>query len=727
MSGSKKDAREYWSADKINEKKRSYEDFLEKNEYKPVLLSELKKVNHYKHYVNLRKTLGCKVEESCDSSTIPLFPFKEKLKNIFAGDEKSATLEDIVAHNRMVKSRIKEGRKRDFRETGATVGELLYYQFTIYMDGTETDRSFAYSPVFKIPKTKDPMKANKKLADQFDALVSEIAINKEKSTVIFEKIDENVGYGVFVGKFHYGCYTSALYDQEGASMAINCPVLRKSIGLEVFENFSICDHCEGKTRDGLKIYKGGKSESLEYLRGDFGKSFTTSKPNFWISKKYVKNIDTEREVIVTDPWVCKKSGQPMRLQSEVQVSSLLTNQTNMFVPMWGLLNGVNHSCKRCANFFTINWTYSLNKYRCPLVPKRSVVLPYEQIFLCYDEKYEKMYDCHGPFCKPENYIAMHYGIYYNEQTEEIFQIPPPCTSNGEMSNGIKETDETWGPLLNCIGGFAPTKESLPWTLQEKYPEFYKKDCWKKTHEGEIIYNYNNKSGDWKHCIVEKAKTSIKEKLEGLPAKAQGNTLLHQQVDHHFHLFPPPIANTFSSSSFCEYMKKKKGCLTLGDGLEIKRSPGKGYGLFLTKRVEKEQKITWYEGHDVLNMAPSSTEGRSTRRKHNVGDITEEKKTKYAARKNWFLAIGKSDSPIIVGNTSSDYVRDPTNPAWEKAGIMSFANSTAEKHANCRRDLIINSTVPLKIKNFQMSDIVILKSKRRIEAGEELMFNYFGQE
>ena len=351
MSGSKKVARECWSADKINEKKRRYEDFLEKNEFQPVLLSELKKVNHYKHYVNLRKILGCKVEESCDSSTIPLFPFKEKLKNIFAGDEKSATLEDIVAHNRMVESRIKEGRKRDFRETGATVGELLYYRFKLHMDGTETDRSFACSPVFKTPKTKDPIKANKKLADQFDTLVSEIAINKEKSTVIFEKIDDNVGYGVYVGKFHYGCFTSALYDEEGASMAINCPVLRKSIGLEVFENFSNCDHCEGKTRDGLKIYKGGKSERLEYLRGDFGKSFTTSKPNFWISRKRVVENETGREVEVHDPWVCKKSGQAMRLQSEVHVSSLLTNQTNMFVPMWGLLNGVNHSCKRCANFF----------------------------------------------------------------------------------------------------------------------------------------------------------------------------------------------------------------------------------------------------------------------------------------------------------------------------------------------------------------------------------------
>ena len=114
MSGSKKVARVCWSADKINEKKRKYQDFLEKNDYQPVLLSELKKVNHYKHYVNLRKTLGCKVEESCDSSTIPLFPFKEKSKNIFAGDEKSATLEDIVAHNRMVKSRIEKGKKRDF-------------------------------------------------------------------------------------------------------------------------------------------------------------------------------------------------------------------------------------------------------------------------------------------------------------------------------------------------------------------------------------------------------------------------------------------------------------------------------------------------------------------------------------------------------------------------------------------------------------------------------------
>ena len=632
----------------------------------------------------------------------------------------------------MVKSRIEKGKKRDFRVTGATVGELLYHQFTICMDGTETDRSFAHSPVFKTPKTKDPMKANKKLADQFDTLVSEIAINKEKSTVIFEKIDENVGYGVFVGKFHYGCFTSALHDEEGASMAVNCPVLRKSIGLEVFENFSTCDHCEGKTRDGLKIHKGGKSESLEYLRGDFGKSFATSKPNFWISRKRVVENETGREVEVHDPWICKKSGQPMRLQSEVQVlrkavfKGTIKRSINMFVPMWGLLNGINHSCKKCANFFTINWTYSLNKHRCPLVPKRTVVLPYEQIFLCYDEEDENMYDCHGPFCKPEKYLAIHHGIYHNEKTKEIFEIPAPSVlENGEMSNGIEESDENWSPFKNCIGGFAPTKESLPWTLQENYPEFYKKDCWTKTHEGEIIYKYN-RSGDWKHYNFKEAKT---KKLKGLlPAKAQGNTLFHQQVDHHFHLFPPPIANTFSSSSsFCEHMKKNHGCLTLGDGLEIKRSPGKGYGLFLTKRVEKNRNITWYEGPDVLNMAPSSAEGRSTRSRHNVGDITEEKKTKYAARKNWFLAIGKSDSPIIVGYTWSDYVRDPTNPAWEEAGIMSFANSAAEKDANCKRDLIMNSTVPLKIKNFQMSDIVILKAKKPIESGRELVFNYLGQE
>lgn len=290
-----------------------------------------------------------------------------------------------------------------------------------------------------------------------------------------------------------------------------------------------------------------------------------------------------------------------------------------------------------------------------------------------------------------------------------------------------------------IGGFAPTKESLPWTLRENYPKFYKEGCWKTEKNGSIIYTYNNKSGDWKHYTNEDnqyTSLNLESKLNNL-LPAQGNTRYHKEVDSHFPLFPAPLSPELPpgnlESSFSKYMTNKHGCrLTLGNGLEIKKSPGKGYGLFVTQDVSKGSVITWYDGHDVLNMAPnissSTSQGkRSTRRNCNVRELTEEKKKQYDDRKNWFLAISKTNSPIIVGYTSSDYVRDPRNPAWKEAGIMSFANSVEEGgKANCKRDTINKEVdVALKInKDFELKEgIVILRAKHEIKSGSELLFNY----
>lgn len=606
---------------------------------------------------------------------IPLSPDKRskyKRTRLATHLRNPITFADLATELRAVRHRRRKqppGTKTNYAKHGATPGEHACLTLR-YDDEAKKGATFFKSirpEHYGAKKQKhDRKKENttKHNIKKVNACIEEIVSAQEHGEfAIADCGDDKSGWGIFNGyKTKHACPFLGMSCDPFA-----CTALKDAIGLPrgAKENCGCCslEH-HPRQRDFLRHGKGDPvlAEFTNVASKENDATMTNSDP---APGKPLLDAD----------------GNAKAFQSQVFVHTATRGEELRL--MGGIVQYINHACKRCATHAQYNWTAESpdheGKKRLPIVQRWPVLLPGVQITLCYGNG-DKDLKCMGPFCRPDQWIGIPYGVY-----DDTVLVPKPLEfTNGCSSAGIdKKLDEkTWykddyeftaEEKIGTIGTFLPNSIAHVPACLRSHP-------WRPK---------------WYDYIKSSWSSSLKkpQRLSRPPDKV---------------LITPGIMELVSEEWRQSDSFKKMFKFSLGNGLALRPSTcvGGGMGLFATREIKKGEWITFYDGVALVD--------------HGSSEHTD--------RDCWKKSLGQN-SPIIVGFTSSDFMADPLNEEWLHAGVMSLCNSSLWSSNQITRNAteqkwLQKTSISWKGKLMPIGDVLpVLQALKTIQPDEEIFWRY----